>query len=62
MTACSSRVSQILARILDAQSVLAHCGGLWGSAVVIYGPGRLPEADRKQIKDRVVKLAHSAIK
>ena len=52
----------MLARVLDTQSVIAHCGGLWAAAVTIAGPAALPEATRKRIKDRVVKLAHGCIK
>lgn len=44
------------------QSVVAHCGALWSTAVIISGPERLPEVDRKRIKDRVLKLVHNSIK
>lgn len=44
------------------QSVVAHCSALWSTALVISGPERLPEGDRKRIKDRVLKLVHGSIK
>lgn len=64
---CSSRhpgyaPPQVLERILDMQSVVAHCGGLWAAALVITGPSSMPEADRKRIKGSVVKLMHAAVK
>lgn len=47
--------------MLDIQSVVAHCGGLW-SAALRSGPGQLSNEDKKRLKERVVKLAHSSIK
>ena len=60
---CRRRLrTKVLERVLDLQSVIAHCGGLWAAALVITGPTSLPEVDRKRIKERVVKLTHNCIK
>ena len=56
------RQTKVLERVLDLQSVVAHCGGLWAAALVITGPTHMPEVDRKRIKERVVKLTHNCIK
>lgn len=63
---CSTAVyhahTQVLERVLDLQSVVAHCGGLWSTAVELSGPGRLSQGDRKRVKGRVLKLVHDSIK
>lgn len=61
---CSTTIAyaQVLERILDLQSVVAHCGGLWSSAVGFSGPERLSQGDKKRVKDRVLKLVHNSIK
>lgn len=55
-------MSQVLERVLDAQSVVAHCGALWASILGTSGPVSVREGDRKRVKENVVKLAHSSIK
>lgn len=54
--------TQVLERVLDLQSVVAHCGGLWSTAVEFSGPERLREGDRKRVKERVLKLVQNSIK
>ncbi|CAM9343688.1 unnamed protein product [Pylaiella littoralis] len=62
LAALSPEETAVLERVLDMQSVVAHCSALWSTALVISGPERLPEGDRKRIKDRVLKLVHGSIK
>eukprot|EP00903_Cladosiphon_okamuranus_P013658 g12719.t1 len=62
LAALSSEEARVLERVLDLQSVVAHCGGLWSSAVGFSGPERLSHGDKKRVKDRVLKLVHNSIK
>ncbi|CAN0061225.1 unnamed protein product [Scytosiphon promiscuus] len=62
LAALSSEEAQALERVLDLQSVVAHCGALWTSALVTSGPECLPDREKARIKERVVKLAHNSIK